>query len=409
MARLQKNANAIAAVDLGASKAACLIALMDPARPDAPPKIIGAACRPVSSARAGLALSEVEASIRAAVGAAEEKAGVMVRKALLAISGRRVRSRRLIVETALAGRVATLEDLAATRAAGAEAAAPDDFEVLHALPIAFSVDGDGGWMDPCGLSGDVLELDMLGVSARASAVRHLETAVEAAHLEVCGVAAAPYASALATTISEERDLGCLVLDMGASETGFAAFERGRLVACGAAPLGGEHVTRDIARVFGVAAADAERLKVVHGSCIADARDMETARARALGDGGELEIDQGALRAVIAPRVEETFEQVRLRAAEAGVDARVIRHIVLTGGASALTGSREVAERVFGRGARLGKPIFADGAPASASGPAYAAVYGTLQAGLAEDTPEAEEEPRFSIPAPSWARRLMARL
>ncbi|MEO1311933.1 MAG: cell division protein FtsA, partial [Pseudomonadota bacterium] len=396
------------AVDLGASKAACLIGVVDPARPDAPPRIIGAAARPTPAGSSGLALAVVEASIRAAVAAAEERAGVLARSAVVAVSGRKLRARRLVVEVDLNGRTTTSEDVAAAKEAGAEEAAPDGFEILHALDIAAAVDGDAGWGDPRGLAGDRLDLDMIGVSARESALRHMETAVEAAHLDVSAFVAGPYAAARAVTLEDERDLGCLVLDMGAGETSFAAFDRGRLIAVGAAPIGGEHATRDIARVFGVARDDAERLKVTRGSALADGSEIETLRARALGDEAQIEIDASGLRAVIASRVEETFVQVLSACEDAGLSRRAVRHVVLTGGASGLAGVREAAERVLERQTRLGRPLNVDGAPASASGPPFAAVFGALDAALAEDRDATAAPAAFAFPAPGWAQRLFSR-
>jgi len=410
MARMKKSRTAFAAVDVGASKAACLIVEPAAERAAEPYRIVGAACRPVDRG-AGRALSALASAVRAAVAAAEENAGVVVEQAILAAPGRKVRARRMTVEVDLAGRPATREDVDAALAAGLEAAAPEDFAALHALPAAYSIDGDGGWADPLGLSGRLLEIDMLGLSVRESWLAAMETAVEAAHLLVARAVAAPYAAARAVTIADEREVGCLVLDMGAEETGLAAFEGGRAVHVGAAPLGGAHVTRDIVRVLGVDPDAAERLKVLHGSAIADAADADALRARALGGDGTVETDQTALRAVIAPRVGETFERVRAEAASAGVDARLYRHVVLAGGASQLAGAREAAERVFGAPARLAKPLYADGAPAAASGPAFAAVYGLASAAFDDDGPLGADAAAPALGAGAsggWARRLIAR-
>jgi cell division protein FtsA len=203
-----------------------------------------------------------------------------------------------------------------------------------------------------------------------------------AHLELEGVVAAPFASALAVLEEDEMDLGAVCIDMGGGSTSVAVFGGGSLLHVDSLNVGGAHVTSDIARGLSTTLAGAERLKTLHGSAIASAgEDRQMIETPPRGDdpgAGPVVAPRSMLKGIIAPRVEETLELVRdrLRAANAPIDAAA--GIVLTGGASELAGVRETALRVFDRPVRLGRPRRAPHLAEAASGPAFCAAAGVLQ-------------------------------
>ncbi len=230
--------------------------------------------------------------------------------------------------------------------------------------------------------GRVMGLEMLVVSMNEGVYQTLGHCVERAHLQFDGVVASPFASALAALEEDEMDLGAVCIDMGGGSTSVAVYSGGALVHVDSLPVGGAHVTQDIARGLSTSMAGAERIKTLHGSAIASANeDREMIEAPPRGDdpgAGPVTAPRSMLKGIIAPRVEETLELLkeRLKAAGALIDPGA--GIVLIGGASQLAGVREVAVRVFDRPVRLGRPRRIPHLADAASGPAFCAAAGVLQ-------------------------------
>ena len=372
----------VAAIDVGGAKTACIVGLLTPIKDS------GFEIDVIGVGQHGALGSErstgVETSLRNAVEAAERMAGERVGKAYVAVRGRSVRGRRIGVDLETAGGAVTAEDVRDCVAAGARAVATEGFSPLHALPIRYLVDGEpafapGGAEPPIGCAGDVLTAELLALGVRESAAANLETLIGRCGLELQGLVAAPIGAAEAVLTEDEKELGVIVLDMGARSTDFAVYDRGAPVACGAIGLGGEHVTRDIAQIFGSPLAHAERAKTLQGSALIGPGDENRLiDFPQLADRAEVERHSRAeLASVIVSRLEETFELAFGAAAEAAQGRQTIRRAVLTGGASLLTGARETAERVMGVKTRLGRPASLAGAPDAATAPHFAAAIGVL--------------------------------
>jgi cell division protein FtsA len=177
------------------------------------------------------------------------------------------------------------------------------------------------------------------------------------------------------------DLGCICIDMGGGSTAVSVFANGSLVHVDSLAVGGAHVTADIARGLSTSISGAERIKTLHGSAIASANeDREMIEAPPRGDdpgAGPVVAPRSLLKGIIAPRVEETLELLRERLKAANVAIEPGAGIILTGGASQLTGMREVAVRVFDRPVRLGRPRKVPHLADAASGPAFCTAAGIL--------------------------------
>lgn len=366
----------ISAVDVGGSKAACVIAQLTPVvGGEVEADVIGVGqhggvCRDKRP--------DVESSLRAAIEGAERMAGERIRKVHVAAPGRSISARRLAVDLDVSG-VVTADDVEECLAKGAEAAAPEGAVPLHALKIRYSVDGEPA-DDPVGLAGSVLNAEMLGLSVRESYVENVESLLGRCGVELDTIVAAPRAAAEAALIEDEKELGVVLLDIGARSTDFALFERGALIACGGVPLGGDNVTRDIAQIFGAPIAKAERIKTLYGSALSSAGDEhKLIDFPQLGETAEVARHSRAeLTQVVAPRFEEILELALAALPKAGGARRSIRRIVLTGGGSLLLGARETAERVIGAKTRLGRPAALAGAPEAATAPQFSVAIGVLQ-------------------------------
>jgi cell division protein FtsA len=374
----------VAAVDLGASKVACFIMKPDGVRRgDRTLTTCGVGYVQSRGIRGGaiINLDEASEAIAQAVERAENVAGVNVQGVTIATAGGQLTSSRVQGRVSIGARPIADNDLIrAIQNALAQIKLPGR-RAIHILPVAWSVDGQGGVRDPRAMFGKALGVELLVVSVAETVFNTLGACVERAHLQLEGVVAAPFVSALAALEEDEMDLGSICIDMGGGSTSASVFRGGSLVHVETVPVGGQHVTQDIARGLSTSIAGAERIKTLHGSAIASANeDREMIEAPPRGDdpgAGPVVAPRSLLKGIIAPRVEETLELLRDRLKAAGAPVEPGAGIVLTGGASQLAGVREVAVRVFDRPVRLGRPRRVPHLADAASGPAFTAAAGIL--------------------------------
>ncbi len=376
---------AVAAVDLGASKVACFIMKPDGVRRgDRTLTTAGVGYVQSRGVRGGAIVDVDEAAqaIAQAVERAESMAGVDVQGVTVSTAAGQLASHRVATQISLAGRPVGDNDIERAIAQAMAGLRLNRRHAIHLQPIAWSVDGQRRVRDPRSMVGRLLGLEMLVVSMNQGVYQTLGHCVERAHLQFDGVVASPFASALAALEEDEMDLGAVCIDMGGGSTSVAVYSGGALVHVDSLPVGGSHVTQDIARGLSTSMAGAERIKTLHGSAIASANeDREMIEAPPRGDdpgAGPVTAPRSMLKGIIAPRVEETLELLKERLRTAGALIDPGAGIVLIGGASQLAGVREVAVRVFDRPVRLGRPRRIPHLADAASGPAFCAAAGVLQ-------------------------------
>ena len=378
------------ALDVGSSKVVCLIGRL---RPHGPQQVltrrshsvdvIGFGHTVARGTKAGTVvnLGQAEDAIRRAVDAAERMASVEIESVVLSISSGRPASELFAAEVEILSAAVSENDIARVLAVGSRHSLRDGRAVLHSLPVGYSIDGVNGVRDPRGMLGTRFGVDMHVATTDVAAARNLILAVERCHLEVEAMAASSYVAGLAVLADDEADLGTAVVDMGAGTTTIAAFQAGRLVHIDGFAVGGHHVTMDLARGLNARIVDAERIKTLYGTVLSggsDERDMITVPALEEHEREQAQsVSRATLVSIIKPRVEEILEMVRDRLAACPIAADRRGHVVLTGGASQLSGLPEMAARLIGRPVRLGRPLGIAGAPDAAKGPAFAVAAGLL--------------------------------
>jgi cell division protein FtsA len=380
----------VAALDIGSSKIACLIARL---RPHPPQQVLtrrshaievvgfGHAAARGTKAGSVVNLAQAEEAIRQAVDGAERMAGVEIESVVLSIAAGRLASDLFAAEIAIAGSAVAQGDIARVMAAGNRHSMREGRAVLHSLPIGYSIDGGNGIRDPRGMLGTRFGVDMHVATADIAAARNLMLAVERCHLSVEAMVASPYVAGLSVLADDEADLGAAVVEMGAGTTTMAVFLGGRFVHSQGFALGGHNVTLDIARGINASVADAERIKTFYGSVLvggSDERDMITVPP--IGDDEREQahfVPRSTLVHIIKPRVEEILEMVRDRLAATSFSAEARGRVILTGGASQMTGLPELAGRILGRPVRIGRPLGIAGLPDAAKGAAFATAAGLL--------------------------------
>ena len=379
--RTQHRHGHIAVLDIGTMKIVCLIATL---QEDGSFSVVGIGHQLAKGIKSGVItdINEAGTSITAAVHAAEQMAGVTVEEVYVSVNGVNLKSRHVSVELDVLADGVSDQDIADIIHEGCASLRGDDAAVLHCFPAHYTLDGARNLRDPRGMIGKKLGADLQIITAREQYLKNLSQCIGRAHLNVADYILAGHASALASLEKDEMDLGVTHIDMGGGVTSFSVFVGGRNIYTDSIPVGGNHVTSDIAQGLSTSLHHAERLKTLHGSAINSVKDSEVMiDVPQLGEREDEDepttMPRAMLVGVIRPRMEEIFEMIRDKLEASGADKIAGRRCVITGGASQMLGVSEMAARMLGKQVRKGKPMPIPGLAEAISGPAFSTVIGML--------------------------------
>lgn len=335
----------ICALDLGTTRFRAVVAEPDGSGGVA---ILGHASVPARGLdRADLVdLPLATTAIRHAVETAADEAEVEVESVAVSVVGEHVRSLDGRSVVSLEGRGSAVRaahlDQALQRVRSVDV--PFDRVILHCLPVEYSLDDRAGLQDPTGMVGTRLELEAHVVTGMHSSLGALVQAVEMAGFEAEPLVFAPCATSAYLLEEEEVQQGCLLVDIGGEVTHYALFHRGRIRQSGVLPVGGNHVSRDLAYGLEIDVEQAEALKRRHGTALR--HGVAEAVAAGGGGGAPLPAERARIAAICEARHLETLELVASGLQWGITRPALAAGIILTGGGSRLSGTEELAEQVF---------------------------------------------------------------
>ncbi len=377
-------------LDVGSSKVCCVMAKLKPVEGNRLLKgrthhvqVIGIGHQKSQGVKSGVVvdLDRAEHAIRLAVDAAERMARLTADSLIVNLSAGRIKSELFTVTINLGGHEVDEAYVKRLLSVGAKQTLRAEREVIHSLPIAFSLDAERGVRDPRGMVGEILGVDTHVLTGDSAPLRNLELCINRSHLSVEQIVATPYASGLAALVDDELEMGAACIDMGGGTTTLSIFSDGQFVHAEAVPVGGNNVTVDLAKGLSTRLEDAEQLKMIHGSVLpsnADDRDLINIQPISVDEiEVPLQIPRFVITRIIRARIDETFELLRDRLNKSGYGNAVGKRVVLTGGASQLIGLPEAAKCILGRNVRIGRPLGVAGLPETAKGPAFATAVGLL--------------------------------
>ena len=370
---------------MGTTKICALIAEADPGRGL---DVIGVGAAASRGLRKGVVVnidSTVEA-IKQAVAEAEQMAGVEVEAVYAGVAGGHIRGVNSRGVVAVSGKDREVSGQDVERAVEAARAINlrQDREIIHVLPQTFLVDDQDGVREPIGMSGARLEVETHIVTGAVRSVQNVIRSVNRAGLAVQDIVLEPLASAEAVLLVGEKELGVVLVDIGGGTTDVALYREGAVWHTAILPLGGDHISNDIAVGLRTPAADAEDLKRRHGCALtALVAAEETIDVPSVGGRKARQLSRQILSEIIQPRVEEIFTLVARDLARAGFRDAAPAGVVVTGGTSILEGVPEVAERVFDLPVRRGIPEVGGSLGESLKSPVYATGVGLVLWGLAQ--------------------------
>ncbi len=375
----------VAGLDIGSAKTTAVIAEVVGDLPKHPTvNILGVGQSRTTGLRKGVVadIEETQRSITKAMADAERMAGARVEVVYAGIAGEHVEAMTSRGVAAVTGAEITKADVDRANAGARAQSIPQDRELIHAIPQEYTVDRNIGIRDPIGMIGTRLETEMYLVTIGSSPAMNLRKAVERAGYKVQELVLEPLASALSVLTDDEKELGVALVEMGAGTTDVAVFHEGKIRHLGTIGYGGLNVTSDIVHGLGVTQADAERLKEQYGAAFESfVPPEEKIRLPSTGAQGDREIPRSLLAHIIHQRTQEIFEMVLRDIEGAGLIKKLSAGVVVTGGASAQPGTADLANDVFGLGARIGVPgEFLGGLADSVQAPRFSTVTGLVQYG-----------------------------
>jgi len=376
----------VVGIDVGSSKVVVLIGKRDER---GGVEVAGRGHAPNRGTRRGNIVN-IEATVEALKLASEEAevmAGVEISRAYVGVAGadlRNVNSRGM-VSVARRDREITRADIQRVLEAAQSAALPSDREILHAIPQEFVVDEQGGIADPLGMLGSRVEVMVHLVTGQVARTKTLLTCINRAGIEVAEMVFEPLATADAVLTPDERDLGVLLVDVGAGTTGYALFSDGEVQHSGVAPVGASHFTNDLAMVLRTPYAEAERIKVKEGCCLLSmVQDEEGISVPAVAGGAPRVVARREICEILQPRAEEMLSLLREDLSKAGWEGPLRGGVVLTGGGAQLDGLLELGGQIFNSSVRYGLPHGLGGLVDVLGSPGWATAAGLLRYAVAAE-------------------------
>lgn len=322
--------------------------------------IIGASEVASSGMRRGVIvdIEEAVSAISSALEKVERMTGVPVGSANISVGGNHISSiaSHGVIAVSRADGEITENDVVRCVDASQAISIPQNKEVLHVFPKTFTLDGQTGIRDPLGMTGIRLEVDTIIVQAGLPFVKNLTRAVMQAGLEIDDLVLAACAAAESSLTKRQKDLGVCLIDMGAGTTSLAIYEEGDLLHTAVLPLGGSHITNDIAIGLRCSVETAEKVKLQFGHTDPKAAGKsDEIDLFKLDKTEEQSVSRGYVIEIIEARMEEIFSLINNELKKINRDGKLPSGVVLTGGGSKMPGLVEFAKKHLRLPTTLAKP------------------------------------------------------
>jgi cell division protein FtsA len=353
--------------------------------PGAPVSVIGVGESPSDGLRKGVVvnLDKTIAAIQAAAVAAERMAGQRIESVVVSLAGAHLWSQNStgVVAVARPDHEILEEDVHRVVEASRAISVPSDRQVIHVIPRAYTVDGQDGVRDAVGMTGHRLEVETNIITGAQTAVQNVIKCVHGAGFDIEDVVCSGLAAGEGVLTAQEIDLGVCLVEIGAGTTGVVVYNDGSARHLAVLPVGGNHVTSDIAIGLRTTLEEAEKLKLNYGHTLPDVIDHgEKVEVRQVGGDRIQALPRRFLAEIIGPRMQEIFQMARAEVRKTGFDGLLPAGVVVTGGGSRLMGTTDAAQLVFDTSVRLGQPAGMVGLADHAQGPSFAVACGLVKWG-----------------------------
>jgi cell division protein FtsA len=395
----------VVGLDIGTTKVCTLVARLEG---ETDLRVLGVGIEPSQGIKGGsvVDLGAASQSISRSIEKAERTSGLEITSALVSLAGSHVSAIHSKGAVGISGGVIDQEDVWRALDAAQAVAIPHNREVIHVIQRGFTVDGQEGIQTPVGFSGYRLEVEAHIITAAASTVENLRQSVQASGVTVSQFVLNPLASAEVVLSKTEREMGVCVCDIGGGTSDLAIYINGDVWHTMVIPVGGAHITQDIAIGLRVSPEQAEQVKKQYGHAIkSEIGEEEFFTLRSFGEDQPMQVSRRDLAHIIEARVDEIFSLLQQEIRRSGYDGMLPAGMVLTGGTSLLPGIRPLASRILKMPVRVAKPENLVGLVDQLQSPAFATSVGLLKwAELMNETMDSSTRPHSkgrSIPVTNW--------
>ena len=346
----------VVGLDIGTTKICALVARLDD---EGSLEILGMGKCPSRGVKKGVVtdIEQTSSAVKKAMNLTELEAGLKVKSTWVSIAGDHIQSQdnRGMAKVAGEDKMITAKDVEEVLEEASRLVLPPDREIIHVLPQEFLVDGQDQVKQPVGMRGAHLGVGAHVVTASSSWRKNIEDCVRRAGYTSQGVVLQSLASAMATVLPEEEDLGVVLVDIGGGTTDLAVFLREGLRFTRVLAVGGSHLTNDIAVGLHTTREEAEQIKLQY-VCPSpeESRDDEKIEVERIAGRGTSNVERKDLIRIIQPRLEEILDLVEKELVKSGYRELLSAGLVLTGGTSLLGGIKEFAEEQLGLPTKIGQ-------------------------------------------------------
>lgn len=376
---MAKEKQLVGALDIGTSK---VIALIGEVQEDNEIHIIGLGQAPSHGLKAGM-VTNIDATAQAINQAVEEAqlmADSQIDSVITGIAGNHIRSMNSQGVVKIKEGEVMQADIDRAIETAKAVNIPPDHQILHTVVQEYIIDNQPGVKEPIGMSGVRLDTRIHIVTGAVTAMQNIQKCIERCGLHIDDMILQPLASGRAVLTEDEKELGVCVIDIGGGTTDIAVYTNGAIRHTAVIPVAGDLITKDLAQALRTPYSAAEYIKIHHGVALASGEGLdEMVEVPSVGDRSPRQISRRVLASVIGPRVEEILELTLNELRRSGFPEEVLTSgVVLTGGASLLSGVVDLAEDVFNLPARIGVPQEMGGLSERIRNPRYATAIGLLQ-------------------------------
>lgn len=351
-------------------------------------QIIGLGITPSRGMRKGMVIDVGEASVAlaTAVEQAEQTSGYDLSQALVSMAGEHISSTNNngIVPINRNSHGVTADDIEKALDIAQAIPLPHNRQIVHIIPRGYKIDDQDGVRSPLGMHGFRLEVEAHIVTADRPALQNLSQCTHNVGIHSTEFVLNALASGEAVLEPNERDMGVIVADIGGGTTDIALYAQGKAWYTRVYPVGGYHITNDIAIGLRAPYDVAEQVKIQFGDCRPDKIDPEHVFTVEPFGGEKIQVGRQDLAHVIEARVEEIFQLVLQDLKRCGYEGLLPAGIVLTGGTAQLRGIADIAERVLNVPARVAQPRNLTGMIDKLHSPAYATSVGLLRWAMSDN-------------------------
>jgi cell division protein FtsA len=363
-------------MDVGSSKIATIASFIDK-HSDA--EILSHNIHYSSGIRSSIITDLIQAqnSILQAVTDIEHDCNNTVNEAIISLSGFGTKSFFLESNIKISNRKVSPEDVEKLIEKTVSNFKIPEYSIIHYFPLEFILDDNNIVTNPSGMFCDELSCKLHIIAVNSNILKNLANCLMKCKIEVAGVVLGIYASSIACLTDDEKQLGSIAIDLGANTSAFALFSSGKMIYSGHIPIGGWHITSDIAKAFSLNFNTAEKLKILYGSAN-HFNQKNTNISIDDEDGNEVHITTEELSSIILPRVLEIIEMIKTQYDKIDLDHIISKKVVLTGGGASLKGIREVVSNIFSKQTRIAKPKHFKGFTEDYNPGVYSSAIGLLE-------------------------------